>query len=389
MTRLLCGSASIGILYSVFNFVLIPSLTDRLGSTALAGNLVSTGMLITVFTGMLLGYLGDRRGKHLIYTKLLFMITIIMLIALSFRSALLLHFVTVAFVASTFSILTPYSALVSSVSMVEARDRNYGFIMGTVNISMFISSIFIGLITVMNVETVFVVFSIAVLIFTTPLFLSRSSRFMNTSSLKASTGHTFRLNRSILLILLSQFGIWFSIGGLLPYLTSFISSGFSVSLGIASTVMGISTLTSGVTSILTGGLCKSLGRSNLYIISLSILICMFLSVSILFDRFLSVGLLLPTILLFVFSIALGVVYALNMAIVSGAASSANQGKIFGANNIVLVSSQSLSLALIGFIISSAGYRGAFLLVMGGFLMALIFYVLHLLNARSLATAIPQ
>jgi MFS family permease len=85
--------------------------------------------------------------------------------------------------------------------------------------------------------------------------------------------------------------------------------------------------------------------------------------------------------LILFSFALGIVLALNVTIVSDTVSLANQGKIFGLNNIVMVLSQSLALSLIGSLIALSGYNLAFAFVAGGFAAAIVFFVISTLSHR--------
>jgi len=68
-----------------------------------------------------------------------------------------------------------------------------------------------------------------------------------------------------------------------------------------------------------------------------------------------------------------------VTIVSDTVSLANQGKIFGLNNIVMVLSQSLALSLIGSLIALSGYNLAFVFVAGGFATAILFFVISTLN----------
>ncbi len=137
MISILSGSISIGILYAVYNFVLIPYLNEALDSMVIPGYLVSIGMFLTIFTGMLIGYLSDKKRDYLIYIKVLFLVAFIAMGLLSLKNRFLLYFTTIVFVTTTFSIQTPYSAFVSSVSKDYNKDRNYGFVMGVSNISMF------------------------------------------------------------------------------------------------------------------------------------------------------------------------------------------------------------------------------------------------------------
>ncbi|RAM57937.1 hypothetical protein DS66_04330, partial [Mesotoga sp. SC_3PWM13N19] len=317
MIKLLSGSASVGIIYGIFNFVLIPYLNGKFHSTALAGNLVSAGMIITIFTGMLIGYLGDRSKKYLAFIKGLFIITIISMFILSTNNEILLGIAAVVFTMSIFSLLTPYSALVSNVSKPGRKDRNYGFMMGIMNIATFLSSLFIGVTLSRSGETAFVVFSIAAAVLVVPLFFYRAESHIVDSAVGIKEEDLrFRVDRKIVFVMISQFGLWFSRGGILPYLTSFISSDIGVSLGTASSIMGISTLVSGVTSLMTGTLSKTLGQKRLHITALSILAGVFLSVSIFYYGFLGLDPFLMLIVLILFSFALGIVLALNVTIVS-------------------------------------------------------------------------
>ncbi|WP_292590752.1 MFS transporter [Mesotoga sp. UBA5557] len=382
MIKLLSGSASVGIIYGIFNFVLIPYLNGKFHSTALAGNLVSAGMIITIFTGMLIGYLGDRSKKYLAFIKGLFIITIISMFILSTNNEILLGIAAVVFTMSIFSLLTPYSALVSNVSKPGRKDRNYGFMMGVMNIATFLSSLFIGVTLSRSGETAFVVFSIAAAVLVVPLFFYRSESHIVDSAVGIKEEDLrFRVDRKIVFVMISQFGLWFSMGGILPYLTSFISSDIGVSLGTASSIMGVSTLVSGVTSLMTGTLSKTLGQKRLHITALSILAGVFLSVSIFYSGFLGLDPFLMLIVLILFSFALGIVLALNVTIVSDTVSLANQGKIFGLNNIVMVLSQSLALSLIGSLISLSGYNLAFVFVAAGFAVAIVFFVMSTLCCR--------
>jgi len=382
MIKLLSGSASVGIIYGIFNFVLIPYLNGKFHSTALAGNLVSVGMIITIFTGMLIGYLGDRSRKYLFFIKGLFIIAIASMFILSTDNEILLGIAAVVFTMSIFSLLTPYSALVSNVSKPGRKDRNYGFMMGVMNIATFLCSLFIGVALSRSGETAFVVFSVAAAVLVVPLFFYRAESHIVDSAVGIKEEDLrFRVDRKIVFVMISQFGLWFSMGGILPYLTSFISNDIGVSLGTASSIMGISTLVSGVTSLMTGTLSKMLGQKRLHITALLILAGVFLLVSIFYSGFLNLGPLLMLIVLILFSFALGIVLALNVTIVSDTVSLANQGKIFGLNNIVMVLSQSLALSLIGSLIALSGYNLAFVFVAGGFATAIVFFVISTLSHR--------
>ena len=86
-------------------------------------------------------------------------------------------------------------------------------------------------------------------------------------------------------------------------------------------------------------------------------------------------------ILIAFSFFMGIIYSLNVSIVSDVTTGKNQGKIFGLNNISMVVSESAALSLLGITINRNGYRSAFILVMSGFVLALVFYISYLINDR--------
>lgn len=377
MISILSGSVSIGILYAVYNFVLIPYLNEALDSMVVPGNLVSIGMFLTIFIGMLIGYLSDKKRDYLIYIKVLFLVAFIAMSLLSLKNKFLLYFTTIVFVTTTFSIQTPYSAFVSSVSKDFNKDRNYGLVMGVSNVSMFLSSVLIGVVISKSIEFVIILLSLVGALFVVPLFLKK----LNSSPIIEDKENSLSENNSdvfkhVSLLLISQFGIWFTVGGVLPYATSFLKTEFAMSLEKASFFMGISTLISALFSTATGIFSKIIGRKKLYMLTILTLLITFSLIFVFYENFLSVHLTLLFLILFLFSGALGIIYTMNVVIISNSVPQNYQGKIFGINNIVVVLSQTISLSLMGSVIATFGYRGATLVPILGMIIALFFYLLH-------------
>lgn len=385
MISILSGSVSIGILYAVYNFVLIPYLNEALDSMVIPGNLVSIGMFLTIFIGMLIGYLSDKKRDYLIYIKVLFLVAFIAMSLLSLKNKFFLYFITIVFVTTTFSIQTPYSAFVSSVSKDFNKDRNYGLVMGVSNVSMFLSSVLIGVVISKSIEFVIILLSLVGALFVVPLFLKK----LNSSPLIEEKENSLSENNSdvfkhVSLLLISQFGIWFTVGGVLPYATSFLKTEFAMSLEKASFFMGISTLISALFSTATGIFSKIIGRKKLYMLTILTLLITFSLIFVFYENFLSVHLTLLFLILFLFSGALGIIYTMNVVIISNSVPQNYQGKIFGINNIVVVVSQTISLSLMGGVITAFGYRGATLVPILGMIIALFFYLLHVKREMTLS-----
>lgn len=385
LISILSGSVSIGILYAVYNFVLIPYLNEALDSMVIPGNLVSIGMFLTIFIGMLIGYLSDKKRDYLIYIKVLFLVAFIAMSLLSLKNKFFLYFITIVFVTTTFSIQTPYSAFVSSVSKDFNKDRNYGLVMGVSNVSMFLSSVLIGVVISKSIEFVIILLSLVGALFVVPLFLKK----LNSSPLIEEKENSLSENNSdvfkhVSLLLISQFGIWFTVGGVLPYATSFLKTEFAMSLEKASFFMGISTLISALFSTATGIFSKIIGRKKLYMLTILTLLITFSLIFVFYENFLSVHLTLLFLILFLFSGALGIIYTMNVVIISNSVPQNYQGKIFGINNIVVVVSQTISLSLMGGVITAFGYRGATLVPILGMIIALFFYLLHVKREMTLS-----
>ncbi|HPZ74914.1 MAG TPA: MFS transporter [Candidatus Pacearchaeota archaeon] len=385
MISILSGSVSIGTLYAIYNFVLIPYLNDTLGSMVIPGYLVSIGMFLTIFVGMLIGYLSDKKRDYLLYIKVLFLLAFTSMSLLSLKNRFLLYFTTIVFVTTTFSIQTPYSAFVSNVSKEHNKDRNYGFVMGVSNISMFLSSILIGAVISKSIEFVIILLSLIGAIFVIPL-LFKNLKNIQLEEVKEDTlaVSNSEVLKKVSLLLISQFGIWFTIGGVLPYATSFLKSEFAMSLEKASFYMGISTLISALFSTTTGIFSKIIGRKKLYMLTILTLLITFSLIFIFYENFLFIHSILLFLILFLFSGALGIIYTMNVVIISNSVPQNYQGKIFGINNIVVVLSQTISLSLMGSVIATFGYRGALIVPTLGMVIALIFYLLHVRSEMTIS-----
>lgn len=58
------GIISVGVIFGIFNLILIPYLSAQFGSQSIPGQLISLGMLSTIFLSPLLGFLSDRIRKR-------------------------------------------------------------------------------------------------------------------------------------------------------------------------------------------------------------------------------------------------------------------------------------------------------------------------------------
>lgn len=376
MFSIVLGTASIGVLYGILNLILIPFLSAHSTSSLQPGQLISIGMMSTIFLGPLFGILSDRIRKR---TPFVFGITIVAFLSImgmTLPGNVLPSISAVLMVACAYSFLTPYSALVSDYSNSDTRDRNFGFIMGGVNISCFITSILISFIYDSSPRLTFYLLGLIVIGAFLPVAVftrKHPAKFATADKkIKEGTFEFIKKQPKILIYLLAQFGIWFALGGLLPYLTSFFSSATSMTIGTASALVGASTLFSGIIALTTGFFSKKLGQKNLFIFSLSVITLVFAFMSIFYQNVIDSRstFLYGSLFFIVFSISIGFLYSLNTSILSSMVSATDQGRAFGIFNVIMILSQSIALSVIGNLINRGGYRFMFIMVFAGFFVAL-------------------
>ena len=379
MISMAFGGTSIGVLYAVVNLLLIPFLSKKFGDPQLPGQLVSIGMLSTVFVGPLIGVLSDRMKKRTPFVLLISIAGSVSILGLIFPSKIVAAAAGVLVVASAFCFLTPYSALISDYSPQNKKDRNFGIVTGVVNITTFLASIFINVTYESNSQLTFFVLSMVVLLSVIPLLLyvrkepPASANIAEKERQKEKSILLFLKKHPLFLIcLFIQFGFWFSFGGLIPYLTSFLNAELSMGLGSAAMWVGALTLISGGSAFLTGRMSNLLGQKRLFMISISTMLLLTTMISCLYNSMMSDSFFAVfwMISFFGFGIASGFLQSLSVSILSSTVSPQEQGKVFGINNVVIIVAESTSVSLIGYLISARGYRWMFVTVMGGFLFAL-------------------
>ncbi len=368
------GTITIGIIYAIINLILIPFLTSRLGSPAIAGLLLSSGTLLAGILGPVLGEMSDRLRNRINFIFGLVMISMVTIIGMAFSSGVFLMAFTILFVASGFSLLTPYSAFVGDYSPLHEKDKNFGFVMGSTNLFFFISSLLIGVFYKKGISFTFLTLSILMIIpiLILAIYVRRNPPvFTEENSVPRGTISFLRENRILFIFFFIQFFAWFSIGGLLPYLTSFLKNEALIPLGISASIVGLFTLFTSFSSFLTGWTSKIVGQKRLYFISI---LSMFLIFSCIFLSYKSILTIFKNPLgseaiLFILSIPLGLFYSLSTSVLSSLVSPEDQGKAFGLSNFFLIISQSLSITVIGIVINKLGYNYMMLVISLGFLLA--------------------
>lgn len=64
MIAIFLGMISVGVVFGIFNLILIPYLSAQFGSQSIPGQLISLGMLSTIFLSPLFGFLSDKIRKR-------------------------------------------------------------------------------------------------------------------------------------------------------------------------------------------------------------------------------------------------------------------------------------------------------------------------------------
>ena len=377
MSGVFLGSISIGFVFCVVNMILIPLLNGYFSSDV-SGLTISAGMLVAAIAGPFIGVWSDRIGRRLPFIGVLICIAFTGSLMLAGRNiaAVFAGGIMVAFCA--YSLLGPYSSYVADSDVFERNDRNFGLVMGIVNVSGFAASLIVNRFLDRGFSITLLVLSAGIVI---PFF------FPVLSSMKARTEkpreYPQRINTvsiasiitrlALLPFFIMQFFAWFSLGGLFPYVTSFLSSETSMSLPAAAAWFGASTFLAGIVSFSTGIFVRVLNQKMLLLLSLSVMALLGLIYFLLYETLLkSPGAALIGIVTFVFSsTALGFFYSLSPAILSGLIAPDERGTIFGLNSTFMIVSQAISVGVMGRIIYSLGYRTMMLVCAGGFLIAAV------------------
>ena len=389
MTIIIFGATSIGILFGIINLVLIPYLSLKFGTPSIPGQLLSIGMISAIFLAPLFGTISDKTRKRMPFILFFAIASALGVTGLISPSLLFLGISAVLIVASTYTYSTLYSALVSDYSTIKSKDSNFGFIMGTINISTFLTSLLIAFIYNKRLQLTFLVLGSLIILPIIPVMIYTQKHppfFAMHETIKKTTGifDFLKIHPEFVIYLFIQFCIWFSLGGLLPYLTSFLTE-LGMNVGIASAWVGASTFLSGLISFTTGYFSKLMGRKKLLMLSLIAITALFGIVAFFYQIVLSDCWLRIFEMSFfaIFSISTGFFYSLNASTLSLLVSESEQGRAFGINGVIMMVSESLSISLMGSVINHSGYKEMCILIFIGSGLALIgfLYLLHFIREK--------
>ncbi len=388
MNRLMISSSAIGILYSVMNMLLIPRLTFEMHSGSAAGMIMSLGMVASIIITPVMGFLCDRYEVTKKMIVVLYLSGSIFLFSMPFSTGIICAVSSFSLVCISYVILTPYSAMVGKISPYYAKDRNFGLVMGTVNLSVFLSSILIERMSERNL--IYIIFSITAFLMIFPILgINNSSRDkQNETSDKpkdidrnGNISFFRRMNKELIFFFGIQFFSWFVIGGIMPYLTTFLSYEISLDIGNASFYLGLSTLISSLASFSCGFVCKFINHRLLLTISILTMSVLLLVMGLYYGTIIHSDIFMGMIFLLSGSISIGFFYSLGVSILSKITDYKNQGKIFGINSFFMILSQAISVGLAGKTIENFGFKVYWIIMSISILFSLAFTILFLLSEK--------
>lgn len=375
------GSISIGIMYGIVNMILIPFLSQIFSSTEIPGILISSGMIIASFFSPFIGNWSDRIKKRMPFISFIVLFSVTGALLLLLENIYLNALGAIIIVISAYSMLTPYSSLVADYTTENKRGIAFGLVMGTVNTASFIASLIINYFYNLGSKiTLLILMGISLTSFVSLVVFTLRNKPKNREEISQTKNKTTGIisllkNYPLLLLFFGiQFFSWFSLGGLFPYITSFLTDETNMTIGNASVWFGASTLFSALVAYATGFITRFFKRNTLFFISLVSLTVVlgiysqFYSGLIKNDPSIVIGI----ISFFVISVSLGFFYSLSSTILSLFVSNDVQGKVFGLNNIFMILSQAISVGLVGGIIKHFGYQAMVTLGFIGFLIATVF-----------------
>jgi len=374
---IICVGSTLGILYAISNLVLIPYLIQKLGDMQAASLVFSAGILCTAFVGPLIGSLVDFFGKKMLFIFILVLVIILALFGIMTLTKPMVIFSGFLIVLCTFSFLIPYSVLVSDQSEDYNRTKNFGISTGVVNISLFGASVLVSLSEKYNLNVTLKLFIVVLSILALTIFTHRKKNIVHSMcerQLRYRTKTKVTINYFALgLYLCIHFFFWAAYGGIIPYLTSFLTDNAVISETMSPIWVGGLTLLSGVSGIFTGKFVEYFSQKKLFLLSsfLAALVCGFMVFSYSLVTTKSIFTLFWFIWFLGFGITSGFLCSMVNSLLSSLAQKHDQGKIFGIGNVVNMCSQSLSVGLIGRLIAKGNYQPMFLIAFLCFLMVLL------------------
>jgi len=364
---ILSGNISLGIIFSVLNFILIPHLSKEGPGQWSPGMAFFLGIGLAAFLNPLLGGISDNLGRRNLFTGLLFLISFLSCSLVSLSKGSSIYVWATIFICTAFLISPLYSALVADHSREGRRAQAFGITIGVTTISSFLTSLFINRFFDLHPLRTFRSLSLLILLFSVPLFvwtfLGKNSG--SKGSIKVWTISSILESKALWTFFLAQAGGWFSVGGILPYITSFLHNALGITIGQASQWAGIFSLLSGCFSILCGAVTRLIDKKKLFLLSYMVLGLLI--------GLIPLGLSLKAeavlVLLTIWNLTLGFFYALGPTILSLLTTEHIRGSAFGLNMVFVMLSQAIAVQLFGLMIPS--YSLLFSIAGGVLLFAII------------------
>lgn len=307
------------------------------------------------FLNPFLGRLTDILGRCALVVSILFSSAVVSAYTISYVTGLSLHCLGAFFVCATFSLSGLYSAFVAKHSKQMARVRSFGLTIGTTTIAAFSSSLFIKHLFDVDPARTVRLLAIAILLFSVPLFVYvpfEKGAFKKDKSKR--TLWPILTNTRLLVFFLAQAGAWFALGGVMPFLTSFLHKTVGLTIGQASEWAGLCSLISGASSILCGLLKQDSKERDL------VCTCILLSALFTFIALsASLGKAVLFLSLILTNIISGFFYALSSAALSYLVTKEEQGLVFGLNTIFTTLSQAGAVEIFAWMVTYAGYEKIF------------------------------
>lgn len=382
MLLIIIGTISIGAVFAITNMVLMPYLVTEFESTIIPSQLVSIGMMSAVALSVVIGILIDKYKRILPFIFGITITACIAVLILSTDVVVLIYIGAILIVTGAFSFLTPISSLVALHSAPQNYDKNYGYLMGTVNGSVFFISLLMGKLSTWNMTGLFKLMSIIIFCPMVPLIIygvirknkqpvavneTKQSKNKNSSAL-----NIFKHYPIVIYFFIMQFGFWFAIGGLFPYFTYFLSTETNLSLEQAIVWFGIITLLSSIIAFITGIVTKIFRQKYLLLCSMcALMILAFITFFFYSTVVKGNGTFLFSKIAFILgSISLAFYYTLSTAQVSKIVLPLDIGKTYGINSVVFIGSQAISIRVVGDLLDKYGFQSMFLVIGISFVVAL-------------------
>lgn len=367
------GNIALGCIFGVINYALIPFLSSLTGSISFSGALLFVGMGIAAFLSPFVGMLSDIRWDRFRVILILLGVSGLACLTLSVCTGLCSYTSAVALVVAGFLLPPIYSAAVADYSITSHKATAFAVTISVTTAASLLSSVLIRQTYEKNVLHTFRFLALAIYGFSFPVcLLVGKSQQVKEHKAARTTMQCILCSKYLISFFVAQGMVWFAVGGVLPYITSFLNNMTGMPYGQAAWWGGILTALTAGGALLWGAARKALPERWAYSL-IYVLVALGLGFTGVGPAFFSTNKYFVLIILANVHMYIGLFYAAGPTLLSSLIEADYHGRAFGINYVFSTAFQAAGVYAFGVIAETLGYRWLFVVagiaaLLGSFLL---------------------